>query len=97
MIVEASKVGAVSVPVGSSQLICIGMTLRVKEWSLEMSNIEGPECDSISGRHVTMIEAKTLRKLSDPFILPFTDALYLQTTALGAKVRVRLKNLIDFC
>lgn len=33
-----------------------------------------------------MLEAKLLRKLTDPFLLPFTDALYIQTTALGVKV-----------
>ncbi|XP_015521728.1 fukutin-related protein isoform X1 [Neodiprion virginianus] len=88
MIIQASKLGAVSVPVGANPLSCIGMALRVKEWSLEMSNIDGSTCDSIIGRHGTMIEARTLRKLSDPFILPFTDAFYIQTTALGAKVHI---------
>lgn len=92
---QASKSGAVAVPIGTSTLSCIGMGLKVKEWSLELSNIEGSAeaCDSVMGRHVTMVEAKTLRKLSDPFILPFTDALYMQTTGIGVKVCTLLRFL----
>ncbi|KAK2585477.1 hypothetical protein KPH14_010134 [Odynerus spinipes] len=42
----------------------------------------------VVGKHATMLEAKTLRKLSDPFLLPFPDALYVQTTAIGAKIHI---------
>lgn len=82
----ATKMGAVTVPVGKTQLICYNLRLRVKEWSLRYVNIPGAECDAVVGKHATMIEAKVLRKISDPFLLPFTGALYLQTTAAGVKV-----------
>lgn len=55
-----------------------------------MSYNSGTECDTISGKHVTLMDTKILKRLSDPFLLPFTDALYIQTTALGVKVRVHL-------
>ncbi|XP_043284312.1 fukutin-related protein isoform X2 [Venturia canescens] len=88
----ATRHGAVTVPIGKSQLTCYNLKLRVKEWSLRFVNIPaGTECDSVVGRHVTMMESKILRKLSDPFLLPFTDSLYLQTIAVGVKVYI-LKN-----
>jgi len=72
--------------VGKIVLHCLELDLKVKEWSLKLTRVAGTECDSVIGKHVTMLEAKILRKLSDPFLLPFTDALYIQTTAIGAKV-----------
>lgn len=65
---------------------CISVDLKVKEWSLKFSRIQDTECDSVSGKHATVIETRLLRKLTDPFLLPFTDALYIQTAAIGSKV-----------
>lgn len=83
---QTTKLGAVGVPVGSITLNCVNIDLKVKEWSLKFSYTMGTECDGINGKHATMLETKLLRKLTDPFLLPFTDALYIQTTALGVKV-----------
>lgn len=83
---QVPKLGTVIVPVGKITLHCLELDLRVKEWTLRVTRISGTECDSVIGKHVTIIDAKILRKLSDPFLLPFTDALYVQTTAIGAKV-----------
>lgn len=82
---QATKLGIVSVPVGSVTLNCINIDLKVKEWSVKFSYTTGNECDGVNGKHATMLETKLLKKLTDPFLLPFTDALYIQTTALGAK------------
>lgn len=81
-----SNLGIVVVPVGKIVLHCLELDLRMKEWSLKLTRVTGTECDSVTGKHVTMLESKILRKLSDPFLLPFTDSLYIQTTAIGAKV-----------
>lgn len=81
-----SNLGVVIVPVGKIALHCLELDLRVKEWSLRITRITGTECDSVTGKHVTVLEAKILRRLSDPFLLPFTDALYIQTAAIGIKV-----------
>lgn len=82
-----SNLGIVIVPVGKIVLHCLELDLKVREWSLGIARITGHTvCDGVIGKHVTMLEAKILRRLSDPFLLPFTDALYIQTTAIGAKV-----------
>ncbi|KAK1128913.1 hypothetical protein K0M31_020049 [Melipona bicolor] len=85
---HATKLGVVSVPVGSVTLNCVNIDLKVREWSLKFSYTTGNECDGINGKHATMLETKLLKKLTDPFLLPFTDALYIQTTALGAKIHM---------
>jgi len=81
-----SNLGIVIVPVGKIVLHCLELDLKVREWSLKIVRVMGTECDSVMGKHVTILEAKILRRLSDPFLLPFTDALYIQTTAIGVKV-----------
>lgn len=83
---QAGKVGAVAVPVGKSSLSCLSVKLRAKEWSVRLVKASGMECDAVLGKHVTIMDVNLVRKLSDPFLMPFTDALYLQTTALGIKV-----------
>ncbi|XP_076686591.1 ribitol 5-phosphate transferase FKRP-like isoform X2 [Andrena cerasifolii] len=82
---QAAKLGIVTVPLGRVTLNCIHIDLKVKEWTLKFSHIMGNECDGVSGKHATMVETRLLRKLTDPFLLPFTDALYIQTHAIGAK------------
>ncbi|RLU20794.1 hypothetical protein DMN91_007513 [Ooceraea biroi] len=69
---QASNLGIVIVPVGKTSLHCLELDLRVKEWSLRITRVTGTECDSVIGKHVTMLEARILRKLSDPFLQPFT-------------------------
>lgn len=81
-----SNLGVVIVPIGKIALHCLELDLRVKEWSLRITRITGTECDSVTGKHVTMLETKILRRLSDPFLLPFMDALYMQMAAIGVKV-----------
>ncbi|XP_031841357.1 ribitol 5-phosphate transferase FKRP [Nomia melanderi] len=85
---HAAKLGIVIVPIGKATLNCVSVDLKVKEWSLKFSRIQGTECDSVSGKHATIIETKLLRKLTDPFLLPFTDALYIQTAAIGSKIHI---------
>ncbi|XP_076393264.1 ribitol 5-phosphate transferase FKRP isoform X2 [Megachile rotundata] len=87
-ITQAAKFGIVTIPIGSITLNCINIDLKIKEWSLRFSHTAGNECDSVNGKHATMFETKLLRKLSDPFLLPFTDALYIQTTALSIKIHI---------
>ena len=86
MVNHVSKIGTTSVAVGRNSLSCFNMALKIKEWSLRITNVGGTVCDAVIGRHVIMMEAKLLRKLSDPFMLPFTDALYMQTRTIGIKV-----------
>lgn len=87
MINQVAKTGITSVAVGKNSLSCLNMGLKIKEWSLRISNVGGTVCDAVIGRHVVMLETSLLKKLSDPFMLPFTDSLYLQTRAIGVKVK----------
>lgn len=82
-------------PVGKSTLTCLSVKVKIKEWSAHFTKIiSNTECDAVVGKHVTIMDVKLLKKLSDPFMMPFTDALYLQTTALGIKVRVVTHNYL---
>ncbi|XP_015434624.1 PREDICTED: fukutin-related protein [Dufourea novaeangliae] len=89
---HVAKLGIVIVPIGKVTLTCISIDLKLREWSLKFSQMEGTECDSVKGKHATMIETKLLRKLTDPFLLPFTEALYIQTTAIGTKIHILSKH-----
>ncbi|XP_035736950.1 fukutin-related protein-like isoform X1 [Vespa mandarinia] len=88
IIIQMSEFGIVTVPVGKVTLSCLTVNLKIKEWSLQFAHSSDMECDFVVGKHATMLEVKTLRKLSDPFLLPFPDALYIQTTAIGAKIHI---------
>lgn len=87
---HVSYVESVAIPVGNSQLSCLELNLRIKEWSLHITKIPDGDvsCDAVMGKHVTIIESSALGKLSDPFALPFTDALYLQTSAIKMKASI---------
>ncbi|KAJ8686659.1 hypothetical protein QAD02_022453 [Eretmocerus hayati] len=89
---RAAKLKLVSVGVGKNSLSCLDAKLRIKEWSLSLDKISGTECSMVLGKHITIVDVEVLKSLSDPFMMPFTDALYLQTTALGIKVNI-LKDL----
>ena len=72
---------------------CFDLKLKVKEWSLKVLKTNGLECDMVVGKHVTIVQLELVKKLSDPFMLPFPDALYLQTSELGMKVKYYLVNI----
>lgn len=86
MLLKVTNLGIVTIPVGKAVLGCLRINLKIKEWSLKLTSTSSSECDIVTGKHVTMLETKTLKKLSDPFLLPFTDALYIQIAATGSKV-----------
>lgn len=92
---RAGKFPIVGIPVGKkNQLECLELDLKIKEWSLRMMKIHGTECDSVTGKHVTLVPTEILRKLTNSIMLPFTDALYLQTKVAGLKVK--LIQIISF-
>ncbi|XP_011298948.1 fukutin-related protein [Fopius arisanus] len=87
-VIKASRTGAVAIPVGKNQLTCLEMSLKIKEWSLRIAKVPGQLCDAVMGRHATLVNVNTLKKLSDPFMLPFMESLYIQTTATGLKIQL---------
>ncbi|GLV39824.1 uncharacterized protein CBL_08110 [Carabus blaptoides fortunei] len=66
---------------------CINTDLTIKEWSVKYESVKNDTCDAITSKHALLIETQFLRKCADPFMLPFPEALYIQTTAQRLKVR----------
>ncbi|XP_015109775.1 fukutin-related protein [Diachasma alloeum] len=87
-VTKTSRTGAVAIPVGKNQLACLELTLKIREWSLRLSKVPGQLCDAVMGRHATMIDVNALKKLSDPFMLPFTESFYIQTSVTGLKIQL---------
>ncbi|XP_033220770.1 fukutin-related protein isoform X2 [Belonocnema kinseyi] len=92
MINHVTKIGTTSVAIGRNSLSCFNLALKIKEWSLRITNVGGTICDAVIGRHVIMMDAKLLRKLSDPFMLPFPDSLFMQTRTIGIKIHILKKQ-----
>lgn len=67
---------------------CLGVEVNIREWSLKYSKMdeEGKVCDAVVGKHAILVEATVLRKLTEPFMLPFPETLYIQTAVLKTKV-----------
>lgn len=63
------------------------LKLNIKDWSLQITKTNSADISAVVGKHVTLIDVKILKTLTAPFLLPFPEALYLQTTALGMKVQ----------
>lgn len=76
----------VSVPVGKTGLNCLRVTLNVRQWMTRYDNIRNTSCDAVTGRQAVLVETDLLKTLPNAFLLPFPQALYLQTAAQGFKV-----------
>lgn len=85
LIKSPDKIVAVSYP-NSRNVHCLLLDLNIKEWTLKYESIKNDTCDAIHGKHAFLIDTQLLKKCPDPFMQPFPDALYLQTTAQEVKV-----------
>lgn len=80
---------ALSAPVGPrTPLNCLKVNVSSRTWSLKYEMARDSVCDAVSGKHVLMIATDVLRRLQNAFLLPFPQALYLQTAFLEFKVSV---------
>lgn len=77
---------AVSYPSSSRTITCLRQLLNLREWTLKYETEESEQCDAVQGKHAFLVEAQTLRRLPDPFMRPFPEALYLQTASHSRKV-----------
>nr|CAD7439328.1 unnamed protein product [Timema bartmani] len=67
---------------------CLKLKLELKEWYLEyILTRDSDLCDVVKGKQVILLETGTLRRLPDPFMLPFPEALYIQTSSKNIKVK----------
>lgn len=83
---QVAETGIAAVPVGKTSLNCLHYKLKIKRWTLQITKAPSTECDAVLGKHVTLLDVDTLRSLSEPFLLPYPDGLYLQTSSLENKV-----------
>lgn len=85
----ANPTHAIAVGVGNSHLTCLHVQWNYADWTLHYSkDASGKICDAVHGQHALLVKTSVLQKLPQPFALPFTEALYLQTTVKGVKVCV---------
>lgn len=75
---------------------CLNTDLNIKEWSVKYESVKNDTCDAITSKHAILIETQFLRKCADPFMLPFPEALYIQTTAQRLKVITSITNISNF-
>nr|CAD7404016.1 unnamed protein product [Timema cristinae] len=73
---------------------CLKLKLELKEWYLEyILTSDSDLCDVVKGKQVILLETGILRRLPDPFMLPFPEALYIQTSSKNIKVKL-LRNQV---
>lgn len=95
--ITAYPTHAIAIAVGTSRLICQQVKWNYSEWTLQYSkDASGNLCDAIHGQHALLIRTSILHTLPQPFVLPFPEALYLQTSAKNVKVRFHWLKSIGF-
>ncbi|XP_071439163.1 ribitol 5-phosphate transferase FKRP [Hetaerina americana] len=68
---------------------CYLINMNRREWTLTYERKANLlECDAVEGKQLLLVEAETLRRLPNPFMLPFPDSFYMQTAAIGVKVHL---------
>lgn len=77
----------IATPISNDKNIqCVEVDLNVREWTLKYKIVRNDTCDSIVGRQAILVEVQVLKRLPNVFMLPFPEAFYIQTTAIGVKV-----------
>lgn len=68
---------------------CLMIDISVREWTLRYSKTNKKiDCDGVIGKHLILMEVDTLKKLANPFLLPFPQSLYIQTASWSVKVSI---------
>ncbi|KAG8270784.1 hypothetical protein J6590_077314 [Homalodisca vitripennis] len=79
---------------GTKEVKCLSLHLNVREWLIRFDEPSPTrECDSIKGKHALFINTQVLFKMPDPFMLPFPDALYIQSASKYIKADILPPNL----
>jgi len=82
----------VSAPFSNTKTVnCLNINLNIREWTIKYDIADGDLCDAVTGKHAILVESHTLKKVPEALMLPFPDALYIQTAAKDVKVQL-LKN-----
>lgn len=78
---------AVAIGVGNSKLVCQQVTWNYAEWTLQYNkDASGQLCNAVHGQHALLLRTTLLHTLPQPFVMPFPESLYLQTSVKNVKV-----------
>lgn len=84
----------VAAPFASTKTVnCLNIHMNIREWIIQYDIADSELCDAVGGQHAILVESHTLKKLPEALMLPFPDALYIQTAAKDIKVQV-LRNTL---
>lgn len=76
-------------PISSKKTVnCLSINLNIREWFIQYDIADSELCDAVRGRHAILVESEILKKLPEALLLPFPDALYIQTAAKDIKVQL---------
>ncbi|KAK6643156.1 hypothetical protein RUM43_004659 [Polyplax serrata] len=79
----------IAVPVKREVVKCLNLELNLLQWSMSYKMCKNNSyCDSVKGDHGIFMSTDTMKQIAEPFMLPFPEALYIQTTSLNFKVMV---------
>lgn len=72
---------------GCKPLKCISIHLNIREWQVRFYEFpHARECDLVKGKHALFVETEVLLNVSDSFMLPFPESLYIQSSFQQNKV-----------
>ncbi|CAG4946845.1 unnamed protein product [Colias eurytheme] len=79
----------IAVAVGNSHTICQQVKWNFVDWTLQYRKDASKKlCDAVQGQHAVIFKTSLLQTLPDPFVLPFPESLYLQTTVKNIKIQI---------
>jgi hypothetical protein len=72
----------------ADSIVCLRQDFNVKEWTVHLTKEPGGAlCDAVQGKHALLLKTAALRSFPEPFMRPFPEALFLQASARGVKVK----------
>ncbi|CAH0392515.1 unnamed protein product [Bemisia tabaci] len=72
---------------------CLHANVNIREWFLQLSYPKQKNvCNILHGKHLLLARKTALMKLSDPFMQPFPEALYVQMSALNFTIVMHPKH-----
>uniref|UniRef100_T1I9E1 Uncharacterized protein n=2 Tax=Rhodnius prolixus TaxID=13249 RepID=T1I9E1_RHOPR len=72
----------------SKPVTCLNCHINLREWIIQFEESSSDVCDFVRGKHATLLRTEMLRKLTDPFMLPFPDSFYIQAATHRIKTHI---------
>ncbi|CAG9124001.1 unnamed protein product [Plutella xylostella] len=85
----SSTANMIAIGVGNAHLICQQIHWDYPNWTLQYNKSpQEKDCDAVHGQHALLMRTSLLKSLPEPFMLPFPESLYLQSTVRKVKVDI---------